>query len=151
MVGRQELNLQSGVDEISLTNNGVGTAQLDAYTLLAVSDNMPEGGPGEQAPTPDLRAVGINTIPVPAGFCSGQPSFLWIFAINTWERQQHLLPVSHQVSLDTDQDGTFDYVVLNRDVTFNGVSDGRQLTWVFNLATGSAGAFFFALSRLLSG
>ncbi|NIQ12785.1 MAG: hypothetical protein GWO08_23195, partial [Gammaproteobacteria bacterium] len=78
------------------------------------------------------------------GFCSGQASFIWAFAINTWERQQHLLPVSHQVWLDTNQDGSSDYVVLNRDLTFSGVGDGRQVTWVFNLATGSASAFFFA-------
>ena len=89
---------------MSLTNNGVGTAQIDSYSLLAVSPNQPEGGFGEQAPTPDIRAVGVNTFPVPAGFCSGQPSFIWAFAINTWERQEHLLPVSHQVALDTNQD-----------------------------------------------
>jgi len=34
--------------------------------------------------------------------------------------------------------------VLNRDFSFNNVTDGRQLSWVFNLATGSTSAFFFA-------
>jgi minor extracellular serine protease Vpr len=130
---------------IGLDNRGAGAAQNDAYALLALSDDRPQGGPGEQMPTPDLRAVGINTFPVPAGFCSANPSFLWTFAVNTWERQQHLLPVSHQVFLDTNQDGTDDYVVLNRDLSGpSTVSDGRQVTWVFNLATGAASAFFFA-------
>jgi hypothetical protein len=130
---------------IGLNNTGVGTAQNDAYALLAVSDNQPEGGLGAQSPTPDIRAVGINTFPVPAGFCSASPSFLWVFAVNTWERQEHLLPVSHQVWLDTNQDGTDDYVVLNRDASGLGtITDGRQLAWVVNLATGSASAFFFA-------
>ena len=129
---------------VGLDNEGVGTAQNDAYALLAVSPNIPEGGAGGQSPTPDIRAVGINTFPVPAGFCSGQASFLWAFAINTWERQEHLVPVSHQISLDTNQDGIDDYVVLNRDVSFSSLSDGRQLSWVVNLNTGSAGAFFFA-------
>jgi len=120
-------------------------AQNDAYALLAISDNQPEGGLGQQAPTPDIRAVGINTFPVPAGFCSADPSFIWAFAVNTWERQEHLLPVSHQVYLDTDQDGSDDYVVLNRDASGLGtISDGRQLSWVVNLATGAASAFFFA-------
>lgn len=130
---------------IGLNNTGVGTAQNDAYALLAVSENLPEGGLGGQSPTPDIRAVGINTIPVPAGFCSANPSFLWLFAVNTWERQEHLLPVSHQVLLDTNRDGVDDYVILNRD--FSGlttITDGRQLTWALNLATGSASAFFFA-------
>ena len=52
--------------------------------------------------------------------------------------------MSHQVWLDTDRDGTSDYIVLNRDVSFNSVSDGRQLSWVFDLAAGSVSAFFFA-------
>jgi minor extracellular serine protease Vpr len=130
---------------IGLNNTGVGTAQNDAYALLAVSPNQPEGPLGGQAPTPDIRAVGINTIPVPAGFCSANPSFLWLFAVNTWERQQHLLPVSHQIYLDTNQDGTDDFVVLNRDASGLGtITDGRQLSWALNLATGSASAFFFA-------
>lgn len=130
---------------IGLNNTGVGRAQNDAYALLAVSENLPEGGLGQQSPTPDIRAVGINTFPVPAGFCSVNPSFLWVFAINTWERQQHLLPVSHQVWLDTNQDGNDDYVILNRDASgLSTISDGRQLTWALNLSTGAATAFFFA-------
>lgn len=130
---------------IGLDNTGVGTAQNDAYALLATSPRQVTGERGEQQPTPDLRAVGINTFPVPAGFCSANPSFLWAFAINTWEPQQHLLPVSHLIFLDTNQDGLDDYVVLNRDASGLGtISDGRQLSWVLNLATGSARAFFFA-------
>ena len=130
---------------IGLTNTGVGIAQDDAYALLAFSPNQPQGGLGQQSPTPDIRAVGINTFPVPAGFCSASPSFLWAFAVNTWERQQHLLPVSHQVWLDTNRDGVDDFVVLNRDASgLNTIADGRQLTWVVNLATGVTSAFFYA-------
>jgi hypothetical protein len=144
--GRSVLDFDGGVvDNVSLTNNGVGTAQIDAYSLLAVSPNQPEGPAGGQAPMPDIRAVGVNTFPVPAFFCSAQESFIWAFAINTWERQEHLLPVSHQVWLDTDRDGSSDYVVLNRDLSGLGtISDGRQVAWALNLATGSATAFFFA-------
>jgi len=144
--GRDVLTFsKSGVDRVALNNIGVGTAQIDAYSLLAVSPNLPEGPEGGQAPTPDIRAVGVNTFPVPAGFCSGQDSFIWAFAINTWERQSHLLPVSHQVYLDTNRDGVDDYVILNRDLSgFGTISDGRQVAYALNLATGSASAFFFA-------
>ncbi len=139
-------------ETFSLDNTGVGAAQNDAYALIATSPDQPEGGFGGQAPTPDLRAVGVNTFPVPAGFCSGQPSFVWAFAINTWERQEHLLPVSHLVFLDTNQDGVDDYVVLNRDASgLNTISDGRQLAWALNLATGSASAFFFAEHSMNTG
>jgi hypothetical protein len=152
VVGRSVLNFSADVDDVALTNNGVGTAQNDAYALLAVSPNQPEGGLGEQRPTPDIRAVGVNTFPVPAGFCSGQDSFVWAFAINTWERQEHLLPVSHQVLLDTDQDGTDDYVILNRDVSGpTTISDGRQLSWVLDLSTGDLSAFFFAEHAMNTG
>ena len=116
---------------IGLNNQGAGTAQNDAYALLATSPNIPEGPVGGQSPTPDIRAIGINTFPVPAGFCSASPSFLWVFAVNTHERQEHLVPVVHNVGLDTNQDGKFDYVVFNFDASFSGaLGDGRQLTWV---------------------
>jgi minor extracellular serine protease Vpr len=137
---------------IGLENTGVGTAQNDAYALVATSPRLATGGRGEQEPTPDIRAVGINTFPVPAGFCSANPSFIWAFAINTWEPQQHLLPVSHLIFLDTNQDGIDDYVVLNRDASGLGtISDGRQLAWALNLATGSASAFFFAEHSMNTG
>jgi hypothetical protein len=144
VVGRQVLNFEDGEDVIDLTNNGVGTAQNDAYALIATSPNLPEGGIGEQSPTPDLRAVGVNTFPVGAGFCSGSDSFLWAFAINTWERQQHLMPVHHYVYLDTNRDGTEDYVVFNSDLSgFDSLSDGRHVTFAQNLDSGGATAFFF--------
>lgn len=143
--GRTQLDFDGGVDTIDLTNTGVGTAQNDAFALIATSPNMAEGAQGDQMPTPDLRAVGVNTFPVPANFCSGSASFIWAFALNTWERQSHVLPVSHQVWLDTNQDGTLDFVVLNRDLSgLNTIGDGRQVTWAVNLATGGASAFFFA-------
>ena len=129
---------------IGLNNTGVGTAQNDSYALLATSPDIPEGAWGEGAPTPDIRAVGINTFPVPAGFCLDQESFVWAFAINTWERQEHLLPVSHQVYLDINRDGVDDYVILNRDASgLSTIADGRQLTWALDLATGSASAWFY--------
>jgi subtilisin family serine protease len=143
--GRKVLTFRDGVDSVALQNTGVGTAQNDAYALLALSDDDPEGPLGGQSPTPDIRAVGVNTFPVPAGFCSGQQSFIWAFAVNTWEPQSHLVPVSHQIELDTNQDGLVDYVVLNRDFSGPGtISDGRQLSWVFNVNAGTLGAFFFA-------
>ncbi|MGK7295495.1 MAG: S8 family serine peptidase [Candidatus Wenzhouxiangella sp. M2_3B_020] len=141
---RTQLDFEDGSDTITLNNIGLGAAQTDAYALLATSPNMPEGARGAQQPTPDLRAVGVNTFLVPPGVCSGDPSFVWAFAMNTWEPQSHLVPVSHQVVLDIDQDGAPDFSVLNRDFTFNQLADGRQLSWALNLGTGGASARFFA-------
>ncbi|HUG48860.1 MAG TPA: S8 family serine peptidase [Candidatus Limnocylindria bacterium] len=127
-----------------LRNKGIEPAPVESYSLLATSPNLPEGGPGEQSPTPDIRRAGVQTYPVPAGFCSANNSFIWAFAFNTWERQTHAIaPAEFQVWLDVDQDGVDDYVVFTADVGL-GLSDGRVLTWVFNLNTGSLSAFFFA-------
>jgi hypothetical protein len=77
---------------------------------------------------------------------------LWAFAFNTWERQEHLVPVVHNVYLDTDQDGTDDYNIYNFDLSHSGsVSDGRQVTWAYNYATGSASAWFFAEHSMNTG
>jgi hypothetical protein len=88
--------------------------------------------------------VGVTTIPVPAGFCSAEDSFLWIFAVNTWERKESLQGTIFEVGLDIDQDGTFDYAVYNFDLSLStSLSDGRQVTWAEDLTTGDASAFFF--------
>ena len=115
----------SGEAAVTLVNVGVGTAQNDAYSLLARA-RVAARRRGRRQADSDIRAVGINTFPVPAGFV--RPTVvLWAFAINTWERQTHLLPVSHQVLLDTNRDGIDDYVVLNRDFLGLGtITDGRR-------------------------
>ena len=142
--GRQRLLLGSGQDNIELRNRGLGWAQNDAYALLATSPDIPEGPRGAQSPTPDLRAVGVNTFPVPAGYCSANESFIWAFAINTWERQAHLMPVHHYVWLDTNMDGTADYALVNQDYSgLTSISDGRQLTYAYDLATGAGSAYFY--------
>ncbi len=136
----------NGQARVRLRNRGTGDAQNEAFDLIAVSPNLPEGPEGGQAPTPDLRAVGVNTTPVPAGFCSAADSFLWRFAFNTHERQSHLLPVGFSVLVDTDQDGTDDFEIFNLDLAFvqTGGLGGQEVTWVEDLATGDLTAFFFA-------
>ncbi|MEM1434104.1 MAG: S8 family serine peptidase [Pseudomonadota bacterium] len=129
-------------DNIGLQNSGAGVAQNATFSLLAVSDNIPRGGFGQQSPTPDLRAVGVNTFIVSPELCTSQ--FLWTFGISSWERQSHLVPVSYQLFLDTNQDGLDDYLILNRDISLNSIDVGQQLTWVVDLNTGIADALFFA-------
>ena len=60
-----------------------------------------------------------------------------------WEREALPLAVDHAITLDTNNDGTDDYLLLNRDVSLDALDDGRQLAWTVNLATGDAEAFFF--------
>lgn len=130
-----------GNGTITLKNRGVGAAQLNGYTLLATSPNTPPGGRGDQAPSPDLRAVGVATYPVSTQVCSS--GYLWSFAVNMWERETLPVAVDHRIALDLNNDGTDDYWLLNRDVSLDSLSDGRQLAWTVNLETGEADAFWF--------
>jgi hypothetical protein len=131
-------------DSLRLTNSGVGDAAVETYSLIAESEKLGRGGAGEGMPTPDFRYLGVATSPVPAGFCSDDESFVMTFAVNTWERQTHAnAPASFEFWLDIDQDDAPDYVVVNRDLSFAGYDDGRNATFVVDLASGTADAWFF--------
>jgi subtilisin family serine protease len=143
--GPLPLAFQGGTATVNLKNKGVGWAQNDAYTLLAVSPDIPEGPAGAGAPTPDIAAVGVNTFPVPADFCGPDPSFIWAFAVTSHERQSHLLPVSYWLFLDTNLDGVDDYLVTTADAEGPwGAAVGQQLVWTIDLATFNADAWFYA-------
>ena len=98
-----------------LSSTGVGVAQNDAYALVALSPNLPRGRRGEESPTPDIRAIGVRTFLVPAGFCSADPSYVMVFAVNTWERQTH-----------ANFPGIF-WFDLDRYLTFMALKDNRTL------------------------
>ncbi len=143
---------------IGLTNNGVGTAQVDVFAMVATSPNIPSGGPGEQAPTPDIAAIGVNTFPVPAFFCSAEASFVWAFAFDMHERETHaVVPTSFWIDLDTDTDGTPDYAVYTWDLAGIGsLGDGRTVVWAapyvsYPNTIGAQSAFFFAEHSTVSG
>src|SRR5690606_3436949 len=134
-------------------------AVVESYSLIGVSDDLPEGGMGEQNPTPDFRYLGYTTIGVPAGFCGPAESFLLAFAANTWEPQSHAsIPTSFWINLDVDQDpstggGPFgaEYSILTRDASLNSLTDGRNLTFVVDWSTGAASAFFLTDHDMNSG
>jgi hypothetical protein len=130
---------------VEMSNHGVGNGYIDTYSLIGTSPNIPEGGRGANAPIIDLRYVGVATFPVPAGYCSADESFVMAFAVNTWERQTHAIaPAAFEFDLDVNQDGLFDYAVYNYDLSLSSsLSDGRNVAWVIDLATGDASAYFY--------
>jgi hypothetical protein len=142
---RTNLDFKDGFsDTIELTNSGVGTAQINTYSLIALSPDLPEGGRGQESPTPDIRAIGVQTIPVEAGFCSESPSYLLALAINSWERQTHAnSPGRYWFDLDTNRDGTLDFGVFNGDLSLLGEIDGRNVTVVRDYSTYEDTAVFF--------
>lgn len=139
-----DITLKATTDALLLRNRGVATTTIESFSLIATSDNLPAGAPGQQNPTPDFRYLGYATYPVAAGICGPAASFVLAFAINTWERQTHTdSPASFEIWLDTNQDGKFDHWVTTRDTSFNNITDGRNLTWVTDLAAGDTTAYFF--------
>jgi len=129
-----------------LKNQGVGAAAIDVYSLVGTSPNLPPAKRGANAPVIDLKSVGVQTYPVPANTaCGPVDSFVYQIAISTWERTTTaLMPAEFDVYLDTNNDGNADYIVLNADVSGPGsLSDGRSVTWVYNVAAKSLDAWFF--------
>jgi subtilisin family serine protease len=124
-------------------NKGKFDSYIDTFSLIGVSPNMPSPAPGSNVQEVDLKYVGVQTYPVPAGFCGPEESFVMAFAVNTWERQTHANTTSFQFWLDIDEDGIDDYVVLNRDLSFSNVTNGNNVTWTLNLTTGATDAFFY--------
>jgi minor extracellular serine protease Vpr len=139
-----EVTLVGGIGTVDLTNNSsVGTARIDSYSLVATSPDDPGTGTGDAIADVDLRAFATATFAVPAATCASQIAF--VYMVNTWERQIHAdAPALFEVDLDTDRDGDIDYAVFNQDLAgANALSDGRNLVFVLNVATGVASAFFF--------
>ncbi|WP_374688719.1 S8 family serine peptidase [Promineifilum sp.] len=136
-------------------NTGMSAAYIDTFSLLGASPEI-AGDPvwgGNQAPA-DLRFVGVQTHPVPAGYCSEAESFVLALAANTWDRYSHASNIWIEFDLDTDGDGNADYAVFNFDASgaFSSVpSDGRSLSWVYDLNAGSADAWFYTDHNTNSG
>jgi minor extracellular serine protease Vpr len=151
--GRVETGFVPQTSSGWVRNTGLSEVYVDTYSLLGSSPEM-AGDPtlgGNMAPA-DLRWVGVQTYPVPAGFCSDDPSFLMGLAANTWDRYSHANNILIQFELDTTGDGNVDYLVYNFDASLSGqLSDGRSLTWVEDLNAGTADAFFFTQHETNSG
>jgi subtilisin family serine protease len=86
-----------GTTRVTLKNLGAGTAQIDAYNLLGVSDDSSEAEHGESELPGDLRAVGYRTVPGDKPGCS----YLLEFAFTLWERPEHLVPNRLAVLINT--------------------------------------------------
>jgi len=131
-------------DSVDIANPSANDAFVEAYSLLATSVDDPDSGMGDALADVDFRAIGVQTFPVPANFCSANPSFVLALAVNTWNRQTHAVaPAFFEWDLDVDQNGTVDYAVYNSDLSgFAALSDGRNAVFVLDVAAGTETAFF---------
>jgi hypothetical protein len=138
-----------GNGTIQLVNSAANDAFVEAYSLLATSPDDPASGQGDALADVDVRGIGVQTFPVPAGFCSADPSFVLALAVTTWDRQTHAIaPAFFEWDLDIGGDGTIDYAVYNADASGLGnVDDGRNLVNVLDIAAEEETAFFFTDHR----
>jgi subtilisin family serine protease len=143
--GHLPIDPSTGAGTVKLENKGVGAANIYAYSLLATGTDRPRGDRGEQAPNPDIRAIGLNTLGVPAGVCHAtEANFVWEFVFNMFERSASPAGIWHEVDIDTTGDGLADFWVFNIDNSgFTTLTDGRQRVVVVNAATGAGSLRFF--------
>lgn len=136
-----KINAKTGTGTVQLKNKGVGDAQVVVYSLLGNGDDREGGERGEGLPNPDMRAVGLATY---GANCGTGPNFVWAFAFNMYERKASPVGTIHEVDLDTNNDGVYDYAVINQDLSgVTTLTDGRQVTAVINLSTGASVARYF--------
>ena len=122
---------------IRVQNEGAGIAQIDIFDLVALSDDIPEGEAGAEKPTPDIRAVGVRTLLADTDECTA--GFAIEFAINTWERQAHLVPITFYLFVDTNGDGELDYAIWNGLLE----NDAKMMTMVTSLESYDRSAQYF--------
>ena len=135
----------SGVGFVKLENKGVGDAQIFGYSMLGTGPDTPRGDRGDQSPNPTIRVAAVNTFLTPAGaVCSLNANFVWEFVFNMYERKASPVGTIHEVDIDVNNDGFYDFFVINQDLGgVTALSDGRQVTAVINAATGTSIARFF--------
>lgn len=140
------VQLANGGGSLTLTNHGgARDGRLDAFALTGSSPKLPPNtlpDEGDNFAVIDLKYVGARLV------SAGAPAVQ--FAINTWgERSHPNYPAEFDVFIDTDRDGTPDYVVFNLENGGVGVT-GQNVVAVANLRTNTAVIRFFADADLNS-
>lgn len=114
---------------LNLTNaGGAIDAYADVYTLgLTDRADLPKGAAGSGY---DLRALGVQT------FDSGSGK-LMVFAVNNHDRFSNAASDEFDVLVDTNRDGTADYIVFAADsgAYRSGNYDGVTEVFVYQVAT----------------
>jgi hypothetical protein len=127
---------------IGISNlGGAVDGAVDTFALTGTSLKVPPPllpQPGDNFAVIDLRAVGVRAVGTSVEF-----------AINTFGARSHpAYPAEFDIYIDSNNDGTFDYVVFNSENGGFGAT-GQTVVSVFNLSTGTvAGPLTFANADL---
>lgn len=134
---------------VNLRNRGAEFGEYEVFSLIGVNRRVPRSelpSPGDNFAVIDMRAVGVRYLSA-AVFGADYLEF----AINTFGRRAHPnYPAEFDIYLDTTGDGVPDFVVYNAENGGFGVT-GQNLTFLANLTTGIATAYFFTDADLNSG
>ena len=142
----------STADSVRLDRHGEGAVTLrngsqvaagssEVFALTGTSERMPEpaagdpGTPGSNAAVIDLAATGVR-VDLDNGVAE--------FAVATYDRRTVLTyPAEFDVYVDSDNDGTDDYVLYTAELG-GFAATGQTVVYVVNLATGAGGAYYYA-------
>jgi len=134
---------------LQLLNLGVETGDYDVFSLTGQSPRIPRDqlpGAGDNFAIVDVQSVGVRHLPA-AVFGADYLEF----AISTFGRRVHPnYPAEFDIYIDSNNDGTPDYVVFNAE---NGgfSASGQNVVFVAKLTGGPATAVFFTDADLDSG
>jgi subtilisin family serine protease len=136
------------VVQVPLTNTSVITGMMEAAPLFDVSPSYTVFPKPLDAQPVDIQYVSADAFVFDAD--AGENMLL--FGISTYENRSHPINVEHDIYIDIDQDGLDDYVAFNADLGLlqTGTIDGRQVSALVDLETGTTVAQFFLDSRLSS-
>ncbi|NNJ09874.1 S8 family serine peptidase [Chloroflexales bacterium ZM16-3] len=142
----------------TLKNQGVGAGTYTPLSLIGENPTAPmPGAQGSMDPNITARYVGATTFAVSPMLCSS--GVLAQFGVQTWQPVTHAnYPLEIDIYLDTNRDGTPDYVAytseLNaatafagdgRNVTYAGPVDGPQTALFFTQHGTNSGAFILTV------
>jgi hypothetical protein len=133
--------LNAGTGSVTLNNTGGAVAgRLDVFSLTGSSPQIPSASlpkPGDNFAIVDLKWVGVRLANAGAAGDAIQ------FAVNTYGARSHPnYPAEFDIFIDTNNDGTNDFVVFNAENGGFGAS-GQNVTALLNLATNTSVVRFF--------
>jgi hypothetical protein len=144
-----EVTLVDGAGSLDLSNaGGAVDGRVDVFSLLGVSGRIPPPlmpEPGDNYAIIDLKSVGARLVSVAPNVFGIQ------FAVNTFgERAHPNYPAEFDILIDTNRDGTDDYVIFNLE---NGgfAASGQNVVAAGPLPNGPFTVRFFNDADLNSG
>lgn len=133
------VRLTNGTGTLVFSNTGTIGGRVEVFSLLGSSPKIQKfflPQPGDNFAIIDLKSVGARL-----AFSGSTP--LIQFAINTFgERATPNYPAEFDIYIDSNNDGTPDYLLFNAENGGFGAS-GQNAVFVVNLKTNVATAFFF--------